>query len=64
MSRRGQTIRANADREVIVSAGTFNTPQILMLSGIGPAEHLREIGIKPVVDLPVGTQSAGSCRRR
>ncbi len=52
--RKGQTIRATAESEVIVAAGAFNTPQILMLSGIGPAGHLREIGIKPVVDLPVG----------
>ena len=52
--RNGQTFRANADREVIVSAGTFNTPQVLMLSGIGPAEHLREMGITPLLDLPVG----------
>ncbi|HMI96981.1 MAG TPA: GMC family oxidoreductase N-terminal domain-containing protein [Micropepsaceae bacterium] len=52
--RKGQMIRATAGKEVIVSGGAFNTPQILMLSGIGPAEHLREIGIKPVIDLPVG----------
>ena len=52
--RKGQTIRAIAEKEVIVAAGAFNTPQILMLSGIGPAGHLREIGIKPVVDSPVG----------
>src|SRR3954468_13581157 len=43
---------ARADREVIVSAGAFNSPQLLMLSGIGPADHLREHGIEPVVDSP------------
>jgi len=46
--RHGQLRRVRACREVILSAGAINSPQILMLSGIGPAEHLRDIGI-PVV---------------
>jgi 4-pyridoxate dehydrogenase len=50
----GDLVRARAAGEVILCAGTFNSPQLLMLSGIGPAAHLREFGIAPVVDLPVG----------
>ena len=41
-------------KEVIVASGTFNSPQLLMLSGIGPSEHLRQMGIACVADLPVG----------
>ena len=37
---------------MIVSCGSIDTPKLLMLSGIGPAEHLREVGIEVVVDSP------------
>jgi choline dehydrogenase-like flavoprotein len=50
----GAVVHAEAAREVILAAGTFNSPQLLMLSGIGPATHLREFGINVVSDLPVG----------
>ena len=43
---------AHAELEVIVSAGTIQSPQLLMLSGIGPADHLRAVGVEPRVDLP------------
>jgi choline dehydrogenase len=41
-----------ADREVLLSGGAVNSPQLLMLSGIGPAEHLRALGIDVAAHLP------------
>lgn len=40
-----------ASREIILCGGAVNSPQLLMLSGIGPADHLRNVGINPVHDL-------------
>ena len=48
----GATAEGRAEREVILSGGAINSPQLLMLSGIGPADHLREAGVAPVHDLP------------
>ena len=49
---RGNTIIASATREVLLCGGAINSPQLLMLSGIGPAAHLREHGIDVRTDLP------------
>lgn len=45
-----RTVRVT--REVIVAGGAFNSPQLLMLSGVGPRDHLAEHGITPLLDLP------------
>ncbi|MGH6989230.1 MAG: GMC family oxidoreductase, partial [Stellaceae bacterium] len=50
--REGKSAVARAGREVILSGGTYNSPQLLMLSGIGPADALTPHGITPVLDLP------------
>jgi choline dehydrogenase len=48
----GHVQRICADREVILCGGTYNSPQLLMLSGVGPAAQLERHGIKPVLDVP------------
>lgn len=50
LGRDRATVRA--EREVLLCAGSFNSPQILLLSGIGPADELKPLGIAPVHDLP------------
>lgn len=49
---KNDTLQAWAGRELVLSAGTLNTPKLLLLSGIGPAAELLQLGIEPRVDLP------------
>jgi choline dehydrogenase len=55
IQRHGQTETLFAQREIILAAGAYGSPQILMLSGIGSADELSQFNIPVVVDLPVGT---------
>ena len=50
--RDGERETVRAAREVLLCGGSFNSPQILMLSGIGPADHLTAMGVAPRHDLP------------
>ena len=54
VERRNQLSEVRAEREVVLAAGAYNSPQLLMLSGIGIADELRAYGIAPRADLPVG----------
>lgn len=45
-------VHIRAEREVVLCQGAFGTPHTLMLSGVGPADHLKSHGIKPLIDLP------------
>jgi choline dehydrogenase len=48
--RGGETLTVEAGREIILCGGTYNSPQLLLLSGIGPADELKALGIAPVLD--------------
>jgi len=50
--KNGALTRVRAEAEVLLAAGTYNTAKLMMLSGLGPADHLKEHGIAPVADLP------------
>ncbi|HEY5389091.1 MAG TPA: GMC family oxidoreductase N-terminal domain-containing protein [Solirubrobacteraceae bacterium] len=59
--RDDELIEVRAQREVILSAGSYQSPVLLMLSGIGPAEHLTALGIEVRTDLPVGDNLQDHC---
>ncbi|WP_441232345.1 GMC family oxidoreductase [Tardiphaga sp. 215_C5_N2_1] len=50
--RKDGVARTVFGREIVLCGGTINSPQLLMISGIGPASHLRDRSIQPIVDLP------------
>lgn len=54
---RGQAVRYAARRDIILSAGVYKSPQLLMLSGIGPGRHLAQHGIEVLRDLPAVGQN-------
>ncbi|GBP43986.1 Glucose dehydrogenase [Eumeta japonica] len=54
INKGGKDIIVNVNKEIIVSGGAINSPQLLMLSGIGPKKHLQDLDIEVKADLPVG----------
>jgi choline dehydrogenase len=61
VSRNGQLQELRAEREVVLSAGTYQSPVLLMLSGIGPAAELEPLQIEVREDLPVGENLQDHC---
>ena len=53
--KKGKIYEIGVTKEVILSGGAINSPQILMLSGVGPASHLNSFGINVLADLQVGS---------
>jgi len=51
-TRNGLSFTVKANKETIISAGAYNSPQLLIISGLGPQKHLKELGIDVVQDLP------------
>lgn len=56
-TRKGQLCEAKARREVILSGGAINSPQLLMLSGVGDGQQLKDAGVEPIHDLPAVGQN-------
>jgi choline dehydrogenase len=61
VSRNGELSELRAERELILSAGTYQSPVLLQLSGIGPAAELEQLGIEVRADLPVGESLQDHC---
>jgi choline dehydrogenase len=61
VSRRGEAEQIRAEREVILSAGAYQSPVLLMISGIGPAEDLAPYGMEVRESLPVGHNLQDHC---
>lgn len=68
-----QTVAVQANKEVVLCGGAINSPQLLLLSGVGPAEHLKEMGIDVQFDLPgvgenlqdhLATMSTWHCKQK
>ena len=52
LERFGETFQYFASKEVVLSAGAIGSPKVLMLSGLGPEQHLRQKGIKTIANIP------------